>query len=149
MGPLLRGPLYTGPRCEHPVNAPGRTFCERPAGQSRPGSGRTGNCFWFCVDHADQYDREHPSAEEKHEPPKVDRDEIRSELRVLALAADDIHALVLDMLRPLRRRELGPALHRENYDDARTRITGALAAVLRIVSADDGPADPSGGSTTH
>jgi hypothetical protein len=38
----------------------------------------------------------------------------------------DADAAVLDMLRPPRARELGPALHAEKYGDARAQIVQAL-----------------------
>jgi len=132
---MKRRPLYTGPRCEHPVNG---GFCERPATQARPGSGRTGNALWFCTDHAEQYDAEQKGGA------LMDRDDARSALRALCLAADDVHAIVRDQQRPLRRRELGPVLARENYRDARARITGAIAALLKIVSSGGEHGDPSG-----
>jgi hypothetical protein len=39
---------------------------------------------------------------------------------------DDADAVVLDMLRPPRERELGAALHREKYGEARAQIIEAL-----------------------
>ncbi|MFT3775241.1 MAG: hypothetical protein QM820_58580 [Minicystis sp.] len=82
---MKRRTLYTGPRCEYPVKRPNargnaRDFCELPATRSRPGSGRAGNCFWFCTDHAEQYDAEQKEREKagpELTPPAADETESR------------------------------------------------------------------------
>jgi hypothetical protein len=51
----------------------------------------------------------------------------------------DADAVALDMLRPPRARELGPALHREKYNDARGQIAQALDFASGTKAAD--PAD--------
>ena len=45
----------------------------------------------------------------------------------LRLSFNDADAAALDMLRPPRERELGPALHAEHYNAARAQILKALA----------------------
>jgi hypothetical protein len=45
----------------------------------------------------------------------------------LRASLDDADAVSLDMLRPPRARELGPAMHAEKYRDAWTRIEQAMA----------------------
>ncbi len=45
----------------------------------------------------------------------------------LRLAFNDADAAALDMLRPPRARELGPALHAANYGAARAQVLQALA----------------------
>ncbi len=44
----------------------------------------------------------------------------------LRLAFNDADAISLDMLRPPRKRELGPVLHARNYGDARAQVLRAL-----------------------
>ena len=44
----------------------------------------------------------------------------------LRVSFNDADAAALDMLRPLRARELGPALHAKNYTEARAQILEAL-----------------------
>ncbi len=60
----------------------------------------------------------------------VDWEEVR-DLRLLAddlrTAFKDVDALVTHVLRAPRQRELGPALHRENYAEARRKIAKVLA----------------------
>jgi hypothetical protein len=46
----------------------------------------------------------------------------------LRVAFADADATALDMLKPARDRELGPALHARNYGEARTAVLAALAA---------------------
>lgn len=44
----------------------------------------------------------------------------------LRLSWNDADAAALDMLKPPRSRELGPALHAKNYGEARAQIVQAL-----------------------
>jgi hypothetical protein len=44
----------------------------------------------------------------------------------LRLSFNDADAVALDMLRPPRVRELGPALHAKNYSEARAQIVQLL-----------------------
>jgi len=63
-------------------------------------------------------------------PPRLDGTDpaqIAAVLADLRLACDDVDAVVADMLRPAADRELGPALHRAHYADARAKITHILA----------------------
>jgi hypothetical protein len=53
---------------------------------------------------------------------------LRAWLTDLRVALDDADAVTRDALRPLGRRELGRALHRRNYRDARERILALLDA---------------------
>ena len=61
----------------------------------------------------------------------------------LRLSFNDADAAALDMLRPARARELGPALHREKYEGARAQILQALDYAA-APEPDDGHGDPSG-----
>jgi hypothetical protein len=75
----------------------------------------------------------------------IPRDELRRAIVDLNEGWNDADAVTADMLRPLRRRELGPVLARRNYRDARDKIVTALAYLVKLASeSDDGPADPSG-----
>lgn len=79
----------------------------------------------------------------------MSRDEIRRTLLDLRVAVDDADAITADMLRIPRRRELGPALHRKQYVEARGKITTAIAYLMRVAG-DDVPTEPEGGaSSTH
>lgn len=49
-------------------------------------------------------------------------------LEALRTAFQDADAVALDMLRPPRARDLGPALHARNYGEARAAVLAALAA---------------------
>jgi hypothetical protein len=139
-----RRKFYAGPRCEYPKNG---GFCDLPATKARPGSGRTGNCFWFCSDHAEKFDAEQKEREKaSNAPPELDRGELRRILLHLRVSCDDADTVVRDMLRVPRKRELGPALHRQSYREARDKIVTALDYLLRLVrdDGDTGPADPAG-----
>ena len=61
----------------------------------------------------------------------------------LRLAFNDADAAALDMLRPPRARELGPALHAENYGAARVQILQALL-FAEAPEPDPEPSDPAG-----
>jgi hypothetical protein len=61
----------------------------------------------------------------------------------LRLAWNDADAVTLDMLRPARARELGPALHATNYGAARAQILQALA-FADTPEPDPEPSDPAG-----
>jgi hypothetical protein len=68
----------------------------------------------------------------------------------LRLSWNDADAAVLDMLRPLRARELGPALHREKYTDARAQIIQALDFATTPEPDDGAPGAPaSNGGPVH
>lgn len=60
-----------------------------------------------------------------------DRVEVERVIRDLASAFADADAVVQDLLRPARRRELGPVVHRELYAEAR----GKLMALLGYIGA--------------
>jgi len=140
--------LYTGPRCEYPERTKGRDFCERPATQSRPGRGRTGNCFWFCVEHAARFDAEQEEREKASAAPReLPRNDVRRALLDLRVACDDADAVIVDALRPLRRRELGHVLAARNYADARGKITATLAYLFRLAS--NGGEHDGGAGPTH
>ena len=63
----------------------------------------------------------------------------------LRLSWNDADAAALDMLRPPRERELGPALHRDHYQAARAQILQALDyAAAPEPDPDDEPNDPAG-----
>jgi hypothetical protein len=58
----------------------------------------------------------------------------------LRLAFNDADAVALDMLRPPRVRELGPALHAKNYGEARAQILQSLAYAAKLPDAAPHPA---------
>jgi hypothetical protein len=63
----------------------------------------------------------------------------------LRLSFNDADAAALDMLRPHRERELGPALHREHYNAARAQVLHALDYASAPEPEDGEPhGDPSG-----
>lgn len=64
---------------------------------------------------------------------------VRAFLTELRATLDDAHAVVGDMLSPPRTRELGPALHRRQYREARAKIGQLLALAM------PGPRDPERG----
>jgi hypothetical protein len=64
---------------------------------------------------------------------------VRAFLTELRATLDDAHAVVGDMLSPPRTRELGPALHRRQYREARAKIGQLLALAM------PGPRDPRAG----
>jgi hypothetical protein len=76
----------------------------------------------------------------------MDRDMMRRALVDLRVAFDDGDAITEDMLRAPRKRDLGPALHRANYTEARSKLLAAHAAAMRLLASDDGGehGDPSG-----
>lgn len=73
-----------------------------------------------------------------------DRGAVRRWVVDLRVVADDLDAIVTDMLRPMRRRELGHRSHRAKCRDARKAIVELLA--YAIPPGDDGGerGDPSG-----
>jgi hypothetical protein len=82
----------------------------------------------------------------------TDRDEVRRVVVDLRVACDDVDALVLDMLRPARARELGPRHHRDGYREAHEKIVALLTYAMPDDAPDPEPSDPagsgSGGSPT-
>ncbi|MFT3768451.1 MAG: hypothetical protein QM820_23630 [Minicystis sp.] len=78
----------------------------------------------------------------------IDRALMKRVLLDLRVAVDDADTVAADMLRPPRRRELGPVLHRVQYREARGKIVQQIAYLLRM--ADEGPAAPPGeGNPPH
>ena len=71
------------------------------------------------------------------------RKDIRALLVRLRVAFDDADAIAADMLRSPRDRELGPALHRQNYHDAKKTVVEELE-LLVLYFTDPEPADPAG-----
>ena len=67
--------------------------------------------------------------------------DMRKALVALRVAVDDADGIASDMLRPPRKRELGPVLHRRNYRDARKSIRHGIDYLLKLV----GP-EPNGGA---
>ena len=63
----------------------------------------------------------------------IDPAKMRRALVDLRVAVDDADAVTADVLRRPRRRELGPALHRRNYREARDKILGQLAYLLHMI----------------
>ncbi len=70
------------------------------------------------------------------------REQLIRALKDLRGAADDANAVVEDMLKPPRMRQLGHILHRDNYGDARGKFTSSFAFVMRCVHLE--PSDPAG-----
>ena len=60
---------------------------------------------------------------------------------------DDVDKLVADMMRPPWKRELGPVLHADLYQDARGAILAALASA-GAPEPDDGDGGPDSGVTS-
>lgn len=75
----------------------------------------------------------------------LDRATLRAALVNLRVGFDDADAITEDMLRPPRKRELGPALHADNYRDVKRKIYAILDKLLAATADDDGePGDPAG-----
>ncbi|MEO7329843.1 MAG: hypothetical protein ABI193_14795 [Minicystis sp.] len=55
---------------------------------------------------------------------------VRAFVEELRATLDDAHAVVADMLRPVRARELGPSMHRRNYREARAKIGQLLSLAM-------------------
>jgi hypothetical protein len=71
-----------------------------------------------------------------------DANEVRRLVVDLVVALEDVDAIVVDLLRPASKRELGPVLHHEVYQEARAKIAALL---LWIGPANDPePSGPSG-----
>lgn len=81
----------------------------------------------------------------------MDKALLRRVLVDLRVSCDDADEVAQDMLRPLRKRTLGPVSHRASYDEARGNIVAGIDYLMMLVADDDGPADPSGngGSPAH
>jgi hypothetical protein len=76
-----------------------------------------------------------------------DRAAVRRWVGDMRVVADDLDTIARDMLRPLRRRELGARSHREKFRDARKTIVDLLAYAM---PPDDGGGESSnGGSPAH
>jgi hypothetical protein len=73
----------------------------------------------------------------------MDRDDLRRALVDLRVAFDDADAVTSDALRPPRKRELGPILHRQNYGEARRKVLAAHTAAMHLL-AEPERGDPSG-----
>lgn len=66
----------------------------------------------------------------------------------LRVAVDDADAVVADMLRPLRKRELGHVLHRDRYHEAHGKIVSMLAYAMPEETPSEG-GDDGGNAPTH
>ncbi len=72
---------------------------------------------------------------------------LRGALADLKEAFKDLDGIAVDMLRPPRRRELGPVIHERNYSEARASLVQALALATALAGEDDDGddhGDPSG-----
>lgn len=76
----------------------------------------------------------------------TDENAVRAWLSDLRARFDDVDALVRDMMRPPWKRELGPVLHADLYQDARGAILDALACA-GAPEPDDGDGGPDSGVT--
>lgn len=74
----------------------------------------------------------------------MDRNLVRRVIVDLRVSADDLHATVEDMLRPLGKRSFGRRLHREQLAEAHGNIVKAIAYLAKLASDDDERGDPSG-----
>lgn len=79
-----------------------------------------------------------------------DRAAVSKWLLNLRVAIDDAESVTADMLRPPRRRDLGPRLHREQAREARNAVR-QLLAFAEPAAPDPEPSDPAGcgGSPAH
>lgn len=64
-------------------------------------------------------------------------------------AAGDLGAVVKDMLRRPRHRELGPALHRQNAREAHDKLTHVIDLLIRTTRGNPPPPDGESGPTLH
>jgi hypothetical protein len=71
----------------------------------------------------------------------MDLDAVRGALIALHSAFDDLDGVASDMLKPHRKRELGPVVHARIYGDSKAKLVSALA-FLADVFGETG--DPSG-----
>jgi hypothetical protein len=71
---------------------------------------------------------------------------MRRALVDLRVAVDDADAVAEDMLRAPRRRELGPALHRKHYTEARRKVTATISYLMRLVGGDGSAESSNGGA---
>jgi len=71
----------------------------------------------------------------------MSREDLLRLLLELRVVFDDADAVTEDLLAPPRRRELGPALHRRNYREAKRKLLDIHAEIVRrLGSADPGAA---------
>ena len=59
-----------------------------------------------------------------------DPDDVRRLVLDLRVAFDDLDAIVADMMRPAAKRELGPVLHADGYQEARGKVVVLLAWIM-------------------
>lgn len=69
----------------------------------------------------------------------MDRDQMRDLLIEMRVAYDDDAAVLEDMLRPLRERELGQALHQKHHVDARDKFIHAHDLAMSLIESESGP----------
>lgn len=72
----------------------------------------------------------------------MSHDDLLRLLVELRVAFDDADAVTEDMLARPRRRELGPALHRRNYREAKRKVIDVHTEIVRRL----GGAEPGGGA---
>ena len=58
--------------------------------------------------------------------------DMRGVVEALRVAFEDADAVTVDMLKPPRRRDLGPVEHARLYEDARASIVEGLARMARL-----------------
>jgi hypothetical protein len=75
-----------------------------------------------------------------------DRDEVRRFVLDLRVACEDIDAVVMDLLRPPSKRELGPALARDNYAEAFGKVGQLLGYAMPDPEPENGDPSGSGGA---
>jgi hypothetical protein len=78
-----------------------------------------------------------------------DADDVRRLVLDLRVAFDDVNAIVADLLRPPRERELGPVLHRDGYQEARGKLVALLAWCEPREPEGGDPAGCGGAGATH
>jgi hypothetical protein len=69
----------------------------------------------------------------------IDKALLRRVLLDLRVATDDADTVAVDMLRSPRQRQLGPALHRSQYREARAKVVSQIAYLLRMVDGEPQP----------
>lgn len=74
----------------------------------------------------------------------MDRALLRRVLVDLRVSCDDADEVAQDMLRPPRKRTLGPVSHRASYDEARGNIVKSIDYLVKLAADDETPRDPSG-----
>ncbi len=79
----------------------------------------------------------------------MDRALLRRVLVDLRVSCDDADEVAQDMLRPIRKRTLGPASHRASYDEARGNIVKSIDYLVKLAADEPDDSSSNGGSPAH